>query len=412
MDHPSKKTRYAVDENAVGTQQQVTLSSGQLNPSSYSTPSETSPKSKPRLLSVEANATALRVPTIMNYAASLSPPSKFPVAARFDSRPMLLPLHDMYRNSGISTNNTTDPQVISTPSVVNICALQLTLRAPQESAWDAMFRTQRQMENIAASDMVDIFVLPELAPIGYSDDTFAKYLPINPTNQALHIEFDRLFQVTARKLHVYVCYGTIGWSYENCTLAMVQLGVPRLFIRQIVIDRFGTQVACYDKTYLSNYGDREESRYFQQGPASVPTSFPVYSKDRKSIFRFGLSISSDIRYANLSRTLVADAEHKVDCILQPAAFPRDCSFRSWSSFRETRAVENSVYWVGVNYAGLDHGDTSIVPPLIDQDHEPITLECDEGYLIGRVSRSTLDRARTEYPFYRQLLMDTSVNLQK
>jgi predicted amidohydrolase len=311
------------------------------------------------------------------------------------------------------TTPTNNLDLYSRPSQsIFVCALQLALRSPEESPWDALVRAQRQMETIATCDSVDMFVLPELAPMGYSEDTFSKYLPINATNQAMYQEFDRFFQVTARKLHSYICYGTIGWSYENRNIAMIRLGIPKLFIRQIVVDRLGTQIACYDKTYLCNYGDCAEIRYFQPGPASVPTSFPVYSRDRMNMYRFGLLICSDMRYPNLSRSLTAEAEHRVDCILQPAAFVRDCSFRTWSSFRESRAVENSIFWIGVNYAGSNYGETSIVPPFVDQDHEPISLDCDEGYVIGRVARNTLDHARTQFPFYRTLLLEESIKLRK
>ena len=227
----------------------------------------------------------------------------------------------------------------------------------------------------------------------------------------MYQEFDRFFQLAARKFNTYICYGTVGWSYDNRNMAMVRLGLPSLFIRQVVVDRLGTQVACYDKTYLCNYGECAESRYFQPGPASVPTSFPVYSRDRTCVYRFGLLICSDMRNPNLARTLTADPEHCVDCILQPSAFARDCSFRTWSSFRETRAVENSIFWIGINYSGTNYGETSIIPPFVDDDHLPISLECEEGFVIGRVARSTLDHARTQFPFYRNLMMEGSMKFR-
>lgn len=262
------------------------------------------------------------------------------------------------------------------------------------------------MEAIAETEAVDLFVLPELSPVGYSEDTFARYLPITPANQAMYQEFDRFFQIAARNLNTYICYGTIGWSFERQQRPGANNSSPRLFIRQIVVDRLGTQVACYDKTFLCDYGVCAETRFFQTGPASHPTSFQVYSRDRSCSFRFGLLICADMRDPGLSRRLTADAEHRVDCILQPAAFARDCSFRSWSSFRETRAVENSIFWIGVNYSGMDFGESSIVPPFVDEEHEPITLGCDEGYLIGRITRSALDHVRMSMPFYRNLLEES------
>ena len=47
------------------------------------------------------------------------------------------------------------------------------------------------------------------------------------------------------------------------------------------------------------------------------------------VFRIGLIVCADMRSAELSRRLAADPEHGVDAILQPAAFARDISFRTW-----------------------------------------------------------------------------------
>ena len=405
-EHPPRKKLclHLTEETAVDALQQMALLNSEAKtkrPPSCSPSPDNSPTLTP-----SASGTSSAAFMSLDYTNKLSAPSTLTSGSKqFESRSVLLPpSRDTYRTGNINSPNAT--------SAVFVCAIQVALRPPDESPWDALVRIERQMESIAGSDSVDIFVLPELAPIGYSEDTFSKYLPINATNQAMYQEFDRLFQVFARKFNSYICYGTIGWSYDNRNIAMIRLGIPRLFIRQIVVDRLGTQVACYDKTYLCNYGECTESRFFQPGPASVPTSFSVYSRDRSSVYRFGLLICSDMRYPNLSRTLTADPEHCVDCILQPSAFVRDYSFRTWSSFRETRAVENSIFWIGINYAGRNYGETSIVPPFVDADHEPISLECEEGYVIGRVARSTIDYARSQFPFYRNLMMEESMKLRK
>ena len=416
--HPMKKIRlHSPEETAVGAlQQMASLNSNDevKRPPSCSPSPDTSPKLMSNPSSATTSGTSNSAFTSLDYSNKLLAPSTLTsVPKQFEARSVLLPPRDTLRPSSGNSSSAVDLRIRpnATPAVY-VCAIQVALRPPEESPWDALLRVDRQMESIAASDSVDVFVLPELAPIGYSEDTFSKYLPINAANQAMYQEFDRFFQVIARKFNSYICYGTVGWSYDNRNIAMVRLGLPRLFIRQIVVDRLGTQVACYDKTYLCNYGECAESRYFQPGPASVPTSFSVYSRDRSCAYRFGLLICSDIRYPNLARALTADPEHCVDCILQPSAFVRDCSFRTWSSFRETRAVENSIFWIGINYAGKNYGETSIVPPFVDEEHEPISLECEEGYAIGRVARSTLDQARAQFPFYRNLMMEESMKLRK
>ena len=413
MHHPVKKVRlHSPEETAIDAlQQMATFSSDKgLNinrPPSCSPSPDTSPKLMSNPSSATTSGTSSTVMTSFDCSNNLSAPSTIhSVSKQFESRPVIFPRRESHHSTQAG-NATMDLR----SSPVFVCALQVALRPPNESPWDALLRVESQMESIAASDTVDVFVLPELAPIGYSEDTFSKYLPINPANQAMYQEFDRFFQVAARKFNSYICYGTVGWSYDNRNMTMIRLGLPRLFIRQIVVDRLGTQVACYDKTYLCNYGECAESRYFQPGPASTPTSFAVYSRDRSSVYRFGLLLCSDMRCPNLARTLTSDPEHCVDCILQPCAFVRDCSFRTWSSFRETRAVENSIFWIGINYSGTNYGETSIIPPFVDDDHLPISLECEEGFVIGRVARSTLDHARTQFPFYRNLMMEGSMKFR-
>lgn len=299
------------------------------------------------------------------------------------------------------------PRATASYGHIRVCALQPALRLPNQSPWDAIGRMQRMIEAIAAEEQIDLFVLPELSPVGYSEDTFERFLPVNPINQAMYQEFDRYFQIIARSLNVYICYGTIGWSSDRRLLdeSFSTHHIPKMFIRQIVVDRLGTQVACYDKTYLCDFGACAETRFFQPGPGSHPTSFVVHCRDRQSSFRFGLLICSDMRYPGLSRQLTASADHRVDCILQPSAFARDCAFRTWSSFQETRAVENSVYWIAVNYAGREFGESSVVPPFVDEANEPIKLGTEEGYVIGHISRSALDFVRRAMPFYRTLLKE-------
>lgn len=111
-----------------------------------------------------------------------------------------------------------------------------------------------------------------------------------------------------------------------------------------------------------------------------------------------------MRNPSLSRELASKA-HKCDIILQPAAFSRDKSFRTWKSFRETRAVENSVYFVAVNYAGEYYGNTSVVEPWVDENHEPEVLGIDEGVLVKEIRRDVLSKVRREFPYHQQLMSE-------
>jgi predicted amidohydrolase len=296
----------------------------------------------------------------------------------------------------ISTQNPAEAAVVSalqtmafsaapSPEIV-VCALQLAMRQPNESLFEASMRVLEVTTRVAHQHNVDLFVLPELSPVGYSEDTFANLLPTTPKLIETYRQIDQAFANQARILQSYICYGTIGRKTRPD-------GSVGFTIRQIVLDRNGLQVASYDKIHLCDYGKCAETRYFEPGPRE-PVSFSIDG------FRFGLLICADMRNPTLSRSLARD--HNVDVLLQPAAFARDVSFRTWKSFRETRAVENSVYFIGVNYAGENFGESSVVPPWVDESHEPHVLGTAEGFLLGRIQRSELNHVRNSMPFYRQL----------
>ena len=234
---------------------------------------------------------------------------------------------------------------------------------------------------------IDIFCLPELSPVGYSEDTFANYLPKTRELQALYQQIDVIIADAARKMSVYIAYGTVGWKN----------GAPAnmFFIRHKVANQTGDIVASYDKIHLCDYGNCAETCFFTSGATHVQdASFVCHG------LTFGLLICADMRYPAWCQRLVAGGAH---VLLQPAAFGRDCSFWTWKSFCETRAVENSVYFCGVNYAGDYYGQTCLVPPWVDQEHEALVLGTEEGFLLGTLDPAVLNRVRTRMPFYRHLM---------
>lgn len=287
---------------------------------------------------------------------------------------------------------------------VQLCALQLDLRRDDESPLEATQRWIQAMEKIHADcrGEIDLFVLPELAPLGYSEHTFANFLPSSRQNMDMLCQMDALLADAARRMKTYICYGTVGRGTAETTTTSTSIDVKSsdLTIRQVVLNDSGKVVATYDKSYLCDYGDCAETRFFTPGNRQ-PVSFGLKE------FCFGLYICADMRYPQLSRRLAR--EHRVDVLLQPAAFARDISFYTWRSFRETRAVENSCYFCGVNNAGPNFGETAIVPPWVDQHNLPAVLGTQEGHLVGTISRARLNRARTTMPFYKELFADADAD---
>ena len=233
---------------------------------------------------------------------------------------------------------------------------------------------------------MDLYVLPELCPIGYSQDTFENYLD----STDIQLQIDEIMGETARACSAFVAYGRISTGRSMC-------GEKQATIQHVVLNELGVLIASYEKMLLCNYGDCAETRYFSAG-----TNLCSFSCRG---FELGILICADMRNPTLARKLVAS--HHVDAILQPAAFSRDLSFRTWRSFRETRAVENSIYWVGVNYAGTYYGNSSFNPPWIDEDCEPEILGMKEGVLVGSIQRSVLDHVRTTMPYHYILTSEES-----
>lgn len=297
----------------------------------------------------------------------------------------------------------------SNNDVLVVGAVQCPLRTDQQDPLDACHTAIQLMKQASIESKIDLFVLPELAPLGYSEDTFARYLPNTPQNLQIYQDIHDMMVNAAMELDAYICYGTIGVLDEkdgNDTSTKVTRRPPttsdqghherkKYTIRQVVVDPTGTTVASYDKMFLCDYGNCAETRFFVPGKRLV--SFSLHH------FTLGILICADMRNPMYARTLTA--QHKVDVILQPAAFSRDFSFRTWKSFIETRAVENSVYWVGANYSGDYFGETSFTQPWVDQDDEPRVMKCESGVLVEKVSRATLTHVRTTMPYYKQLLCD-------
>lgn len=284
------------------------------------------------------------------------------------------------RRSGINMPRPR-PSIMETESGrkthLSVCCLQLGQRQPSESPWDAVQRALACLTSVAQSEQVDLFILPELSPFGSSLDTFTKYLPLSTEWQHLYQRVDDAFAEHARILGAYIVYGTIGWFVRETDRSL------RFKLSHKVVDRQGKIVAVHDKAYLSDL----EFRFFDAGHRKTVT-FHIDG------FSFGLLVGDDLKYPNLARGLARDND--VDVIVNPSADSIPLYFR------QCRAVENSIYVLGVEYST---GTTVACPP--DPDHEPISMKAqdedgDEGYLMTRIQRTALEYARTNFSHYRRM----------
>ena len=88
---------------------------------------------------------------------------------------------------------------------ITIAAVQPHLRANDNTPISSAHHVINLMKQTSEKRHVDLFVLPELCPLGYSEDTFDNYLPKNLDNINVIREIDDLMRHFA-KVRLYVCF--------------------------------------------------------------------------------------------------------------------------------------------------------------------------------------------------------------
>jgi predicted amidohydrolase len=148
----------------------------------------------------------------------------------------------------------------------------------------------------------------------------------------------------------------------------------------------GTASADYRKIHLyDSFGYRESDRL--SGGALVPVTVDLGG------FRIGLMTCYDLRFPELARSLV-DAGAEV--LVVPAAWVAgERKVEHWRTLLRARAIENTVYVVGVGQPAPRYtGHSMVVGPLGD-----VLVEAgpDAAVLDAVLDRDDLDRARRTNP---------------
>ncbi len=265
---------------------------------------------------------------------------------------------------------------------VTILACQIDVPAMTRGAERTahMDRVARAIDfELASNGPVDLVVLPELGSLDYSRSCFdrlsdlAEPLEASPTIESLR----KVAQTNGVAILAGVARQEPGKDAG-----------PDSFITQALIAADGKLAAHYDKLHIAQFGESTEKDYFVRGDRLLV--FEIGG------FTFGTIICYDIRIPELSRVLAR--RHGVDVILHPTAFCRDETFHTWQAFATTRAIENQVYFVSVNRAGDDFGDSMLIEPWMDETVPLRQLSTGEEFARWTLSRSVLDHARSSYPF--------------
>ena len=235
-------------------------------------------------------------------------------------------------------------------------------------------RLADRVSQLLDEQSVDLVVLPELSTIEYSRESFYQ---LNSLAESLDGRSVQVWQGIAKK---YSCF--------------IVFGMPRIQdndyrISQVVISSDGNLSGYYDKLHICQYGASMEKEYFSRGE-----NIHVFEIND---IRFSPIICYDIRIPELSRTLTLN--HKVDCILHSGAYFRDESFNSWKAFVTTRSMENQLYLLSLNRAGVDYGQSMFASPWTDQQ-TPIIMLDDSSECFARftVCSSCIAKIRQNYTF--------------
>lgn len=227
----------------------------------------------------------------------------------------------------------------------------------------------------------DLVVLPELSSIDYSRTAFDNLETLaEPLDGASFVTWSDV----ARSHGCHVSYGFARRAEDG------------LFITIAVVGPDGALVGHYDKLHLAQYGASMEKEYFTRGDHLF--TFELCG------FRTAPIICYDIRIPELCRTLVID--HGVDLILHCGAYYRDESFATWHPFAVTRAMENQVYFLSLNRAGRNYGNSIFCLPWMDETTPSEQFEAQaEDLRFVTLSKNELRTTRRDYTFLGDRLPD-------
>jgi omega-amidase len=229
---------------------------------------------------------------------------------------------------------------------------------------------------ITAAPGHDIYVLPELSSSGYGLEVFQALEDL--AEDIMGPSF-KAFSDLAKRQRCFICY-----SFPR------RVGDHKFTISTSVVDRNGSLVANYDKWHVCSTGVCCEKDYFSPGES------PLAAFDVNGV-QVGLAICYDIRFPELARKLTL--ENNISLLLHPGGWPRDEGFYSWHTFVKVRAMENAIYIMSANWAGLDNGSTAFCPPLLDEKKSKLEkLGSVPGVLSGIVDLGHLEEARRIHPY--------------
>lgn len=281
------------------------------------------------------------------------------------------------------------------PEKLRLMAYQAAVPATVDVAArdDHVRRLASELDRALSERPADIAVLPELSTLDYSRACFDCLSELAEEREGPSFQ---VFSEVMRKNRTCLSYGYArrdGRSYH---------------ISQNVIGPKGQLLGTYDKLHLAHCGASMEGDYFRSGAGLF-----VFSVRG---IRVSPVICYDIRFAPLFTELCGPLE--VSLILHSGAYFRDETFASWPNFAITRAMENQVYFMSLNRAGEEYGESLFLPPWVDETKPPDRFGRGEEIRYFEMDPDYLAEIRRDFGFRRDRRDDygdlavTSVTAEK
>lgn len=229
---------------------------------------------------------------------------------------------------------------------------------------EANLATAARLATQARAAGARLIAFPELFPTGY-DRAAVVATPSGEASQGV-LEWAAHL---AQELDAYLVVPFPEWVHD------------RVFNAAALIDPAGRVQGIYRKAFL--YGWEQE--LFRPG-----RDFPLFSVNGVAV---GLLICYDAEFPEPARRLVLQG---AELLVVPSVWSRGAGWR-WAIQLPARALDNTVYLLGVNAAGEDGCGGSI---LLGPDGRPLArlATTEEGMVTGVVACADLERWRSQVPY--------------
>ncbi|MEW6698684.1 MAG: carbon-nitrogen family hydrolase [Bacillota bacterium] len=238
----------------------------------------------------------------------------------------------------------------------------------------------RKMVETVAGENPDVIVLPETWNVGFFPKNVQELADVDG-EPAL-----TLFAGLAKEYQVNIVGGSVA-NKEN----------DQVYNTNYVFDRKGELISKYSKVHL--FSPAGEHEYFQHG-------------DKTSLFEIdGIKASAiicyDLRFVELVRTLALQGIH---ILFVPAQWPL-ARVEHWTTLLRARAIENQMFVVAVNGAGVANevkfgGNSMIIDPwgevLVNAGGEETIITGEINPSIVRDIREKINVFRDRKPLVYQI----------